>query len=200
MRREPAVEHADVDLALVERGAAIDDVAAGDVVVLAMHFGVVLPQLLAGARVDRVGDAPRSGRIHHAVDDERRGFEAAVGRGLELPREAELGDVLVVDLIERAEALLVIVAAVRQPVLVARLERSQRRVVHRRLLLGGSPRNAGDDGDGDTSGKRTDHGMLLGGFYGNSARWRAGACATVTYGQGAIRVFRQVEKISASFS
>jgi hypothetical protein len=156
-RGQPSVEHTDVDTALVERGAAIDDVTAGDVVVLAMHFGVVLPQLLAGARVDRVGDAPRSGRIHHAVDDQRRRLEAAVRRGFELPRETELRDIAIVDLIERTESLFVIVAAVRQPILVARVGRPQGGIVHRGFLLGGAEGDEGGDEGDDASGKRTVH-------------------------------------------
>ncbi len=133
-----------------------------------MHFGVVLPQLPAGARVDRVGDAPRSGRIHHAVDDERCRFEAALRCGLELPGESELRDVLVVDLIERAEALLVVVAAVRQPILVARLGRSQCRIVHRRFLLRRHQRDPCEREGDEASGKPAGHiRSLCGGFYGN---------------------------------
>ena len=143
---EPAVEHADVDATLIKRRAAIDDVTAGERVVLAMYFGVVLPELLSGLGVDGVGHAPGSGGIHHPVDHQRRGLEAAIGRRLERPRQAQLGGVGVVDLIERAEALLVVVAPVRQPVLVARVRLRQGRIVHRRgRLLCGNQANENDE-------------------------------------------------------
>jgi hypothetical protein len=156
---QTSIEHTDVDFTFVVRGAAIDDVAAGEVVVLAMDFRVVFPELLAGARVDRVGDAPRTRRIHHAVDHERRGLETAIGRRLELPGQAQFGDVGVVNLVERAEALLVVVAAVRQPVAAPRLRRRQGRIVHRTggRLLRRSECDGCDGDEGKGGDKVTNH-------------------------------------------
>ena len=103
-----------------------------------MYFGIKLPQLLAGLGIHGVDDAPRGRRIHDAIDDERRRLETAIGGRFKRPRQPELGGVGVGDLIERAEALLVVVTAVREPVAAPRLYACQRLVIDRcrRLLLG----------------------------------------------------------------
>src|SRR5689334_21925635 len=102
-RDQPAVERADEDLALVQRDAAVDDVAARLLAVARRDLGVERPQLLAGARVDRVDHAPRRGDVHDAVDDQRRGLDAALGLEVVGPRQPELLDVLAVDPVELAE-------------------------------------------------------------------------------------------------
>jgi len=60
-RREPAVDHADKDLAVVERHAAVHDVAAGARAADAIGLRVPAPQLLTGARVERE-------HVAHGVD------------------------------------------------------------------------------------------------------------------------------------
>jgi hypothetical protein len=115
-RDEAAIERAEDHLVLPHRDAAIDDVAAAVAGDLARHLRVVFPQELAAARLERVDDRVGAGRVHAAVDDDRRRLGAAVDVDLVVPGEAELVDVLVVDLVERAVALLVVSAAVREPV------------------------------------------------------------------------------------
>ena len=57
------------------------------------------------------------GHVQHAVDDQRRRFLAALGVEIEVPRELQVADVAaLIDLRERAEALLVVGAAVREPI------------------------------------------------------------------------------------
>jgi hypothetical protein len=97
-RDQTAIEAADVDLALPHRDAAVDGVAAALTEVLAGNLGVEGPQSLAGARIERVDDAPGAGGVHHAVDDDGRGLVAGVD-----PRQ-------------RRMPLLVVGAAVAHPV------------------------------------------------------------------------------------
>ncbi len=115
-RDETAVERAEEQLAFVRSDAAIDGVAARLHAGFARHFRIVLPQQLAARGVDRLHLAPRAGGIQHAVDDQRRGFLAAMRVEVDEPREAELLDVAGVDLRERREALLRVRAPVREPV------------------------------------------------------------------------------------
>ena len=157
-RHQPPVEHADVHTPLVEGRAAVHDIAARQLVVLAVHLGVVFPQLLTGPRIDRVGDAPRPGGVHHAVDDQRRRLETAIGPGLERPGQAQGRSVGVVDLVKRAEALLVVVAPVRQPVLASRLHPGQGSIVHgSRGLLRGDKGRPHDGQSGEGSDERANH-------------------------------------------
>src|SRR5262249_11110491 len=130
-RHQPAVERAEEELALVDRYAAVHHVAAGEPAVAPRHLRVERPKYVAGARVDGVYDAPRAGREQHAVDGERGRFDAALGAEVDAPLEAELLDVAVVDLVERAHALLVVGAAVGQPVADVAARRAQARVVDR---------------------------------------------------------------------
>jgi hypothetical protein len=51
---------------------------------------------------------PRGAEIHHAVNDDRCGFLAAVERNICKPGEAEIIDIVDPDLLERAVALLVV--------------------------------------------------------------------------------------------
>src|SRR5690606_32468187 len=95
---------------------AVDHVAAGLGRDFARHFRIVLPQRLAGCPVVGLHFAPGGGDVDRAVDDERRSFLAARGVEVGEPDEAELADGLGTDLVERAVALLGIVATVRDPV------------------------------------------------------------------------------------
>ncbi len=115
-RDEAAVERSDDDLAFVHRGAAAHDVTADEAAPLGWHLRVVLPQLRAGARVERIGDGPGGRQVHHAVDDDGRAFDAALGVEVVVPGETELAYVAFVDLLERAVTLLGIGAADGEPV------------------------------------------------------------------------------------
>ncbi len=99
-RNQTSVERADVDHSLPDRDAAVHGVATAVAAPLAGHLRIVAPQLLAVLRIEGVHDAPGRRRVHHAVDDDRRGFEPAVGAGRDGPREAELLDVGRVDLLQ----------------------------------------------------------------------------------------------------
>jgi hypothetical protein len=79
------------------------------------QFAPVFPDLIAVDRVDRQHTGTRAHHIHHALCDDRRGFRCA-GRQAARPRHLELADVALVDLIERAEALLVVGPVDHQPV------------------------------------------------------------------------------------
>ena len=60
--------------------AAIDDVTASTRAKALRHLRVILPKLFSGFRIERIDDAPRASRIHHAVDNQRRSrgfFEVA---------------------------------------------------------------------------------------------------------------------------
>src|SRR4029453_1086746 len=116
-----------VDTSVVQRDAAVHDVAARARAHLAGHVRIEAPELPPGARVEREHHAPRSRRIEHAVGDDRRGLESAVGAGRIAPGEPELRDVVLVDLVERAVALLARRAAVQRPVFFARLRLAARR-------------------------------------------------------------------------
>ena len=96
-RDEPAVERAEVYLALVEGDSAIDGVAADGANIGAGYFGIEGPQDFAGPCIERIRDAPLAGGVDHTVGDEGRRFEAMCGTELSAPEQAELADVLFVD-------------------------------------------------------------------------------------------------------
>ena len=115
-RDQPAVVRRDEDLALPERDAAVDHVAAALVAVGAIDLRIERPQALAGARVNRVHDAPGGGDVHDAVDHERRRLDPARGLEVVRPDESEVLDVARVDLPEPAEPRLGVVEPVARPV------------------------------------------------------------------------------------
>ena len=53
-------------------------------------FGSYFQSSCAGGGVQRKNFAPRGGEIHHAVDDEWRGFLSAMRVEIEVPGQAEL--------------------------------------------------------------------------------------------------------------
>ena len=114
---QPPVIGADEDLALVQGDAPVHDVTASPVALVARHLGIEGPDLLAGAGIDGVDDAPRRAHIHDAVDHDRGRLDAA--RRLEVvgPRQAEVLDVAGVDLVELAEAGLAEIETDGRPVL-----------------------------------------------------------------------------------
>ena len=114
-RDDIGVERRAEDLAVIERGTAVDDAAADD----ARHLGRIvdlgLPDLLAGLGVDRHRRAV-GGHIKDAVVDERLRFLAAIVVVAVVPHRNQILDVVFVDLVERAEALQIVAHAVVQHV------------------------------------------------------------------------------------
>ena len=82
---------------------------------LAGTLRLILPQLLARGAVQRLHHRPGLHHVHHAVVDDGDAFGVPRAHAAR-PGHAELAHVLLVDLLERAEALRVIGAAVHQPV------------------------------------------------------------------------------------
>ncbi len=115
-RHHRGVEGAEEHLVAIDRGAAVDHVAArADVVGQAVVVG---PQALAGLRIE--GEQPRvgGGHVDHAVADDGLGLLAAlflVAEGVR-PGRGQLEHVVGVDLLERAPALGVGAHAVLQHV------------------------------------------------------------------------------------
>jgi hypothetical protein len=114
---QPPVIGADEDLALVQGDAPVHDVTAAAVTLVARDLGVEGPDLLAGAGIDGVDDAPRRRDIHDAVDHDRGRLDAARRVEVVGPREAEVLDVAGVDLVELAEAGLAEIETDGRPVL-----------------------------------------------------------------------------------
>ena len=110
---QPVVEHAE---AAVHRAAAVGEARR-------RQLAAVAPDLTACVVV-------RAGHVQHAVDEDRRRFEAAERLGLEAPLRHETVHVLRRDLRERTVALAAVVAAVHQP--------------SRRILQAGDERVAGN--------------------------------------------------------
>ena len=214
-RDQPAIEGADEDLALVERDAAVDDIAAGPVAQLARHLRVVGPQALARARIDRMDDAPRGRDIHDAVDNERRGLDAAGGFEVVGPFQAESLDVVGGDLRERAEARLGVVEAVGGPVprrrrvradaAAVNLGRHRADTVGRRLLSPAlregllsrcSTEEYGEgDRDGGYDGRGTVDGLLL---LTDVAVRSAGCSALPLLAQEVLELFHQLFRVELS--
>jgi hypothetical protein len=118
-RSQPSVERAGKYLAVVERHAAVDHVAAALVADRARHLRVEGPQAATGTHVDRVHDAPRRGDIHDTVDHQRRRFNAPFRLEIVGPDEAELADVAGIDLFQATETRLRVIETIGRPVLRA---------------------------------------------------------------------------------
>ena len=95
---------------------AVDHIAAGLHRCLSGNLWVVFPQRLTGNHVQGIQLGPGTGGVHDAVNHERRCFQPALGTGLVDPRQPQLTDVLVADLIERAEPLLLVGPPVADPI------------------------------------------------------------------------------------
>ena len=104
-RDELGVERAEIDEIAVERGAAVDDVAAGQDAL--GQTGVIFPLLVAGLGVDGVEPAIGAGDVDHAVMDQRLTLLPALllAAERERPGGRQTFDVRLVDLLQRAEAL-----------------------------------------------------------------------------------------------
>ena len=116
-RHQATIERADVDGAFPHRHAAIHGVATGIATPRTGHLGVEGPERLAGLGVECVHHAPDAGRVHPAIDDDRRRLQPARRPCCIGPGEPELAHVARVDLVERAVTLLVVSAPVCEPVL-----------------------------------------------------------------------------------
>lgn len=102
---------------MVPRGnSAISHVAAGIDAEFTVHLRVISPEQPAGSRVIGFDQAPRRRHIHHPIDDQGRRFLSSVGVEIRKPSKAQLLCILVVDARQRAEALLIVGAAIGEPV------------------------------------------------------------------------------------
>ena len=115
-RDQASIERADIKLAFPDGDAAIHYVAAGARSPLRRDVWIVRPQTRASRGVQREDFAPRGGKIHYSIDDEGRGFLTSVCVEIEIPRKAKVAGGVVVDFVERTEALFTVSAAVSQPV------------------------------------------------------------------------------------
>jgi hypothetical protein len=80
------------------------------------NVGVVLPELPARHRIDRMNHAQADGKIDHAVHCQGNRGRAVRAGQIPGPGQAQLADVDAVDLLQRAEVLLGVGAAIRGPV------------------------------------------------------------------------------------
>ena len=103
------------DLVLVERDGA-HQVGPAPLGILA----AVLPDDVAGPRVERLQDVSRIGQVHHAVMDQRRRLHASRFHRPH-PGEPQLVDVVRCQLVERAVAVAVRRPPPRQPLLAWRI-------------------------------------------------------------------------------
>jgi hypothetical protein len=115
-RDQPAVDRADIHLALPHRDAAIDHVAAGMDRLAADHLRIIFPQHPPRSGIERHHLRPGGGGVHDPVDHERRRFLPAGRIEIDHPGGLQPRYRLFVDLVERAEARFGIAAAIGQPV------------------------------------------------------------------------------------
>src|SRR6202011_811513 len=115
-----------IDFAVPERDTTISDVATALDPGVSRHRRVEGPYLPSAGRVERKDLAPGARDIHDTVNDKRCRFLDAMGRTqVVVPRQLQLPDTLRVDLLQRAEPLLVVGAAVSQPVGAVRIRSSE---------------------------------------------------------------------------
>ena len=145
---QTAVDRRDVHLALPNRDAAVDQVAArisrGREIV---RLGIVAPQFAAGRRIDRVHVTPGARGIQDAVDDDRRRLLAALrGSEIVVPGEAQVLDVAGIDELQGRVIAAVLVAPAGEPVLRFRIGRTAGARRRRRPAPGAAPdANAASD-------------------------------------------------------
>ena len=138
-RDDVGVERGAEDLAVIDGGAAVDDAAADDARRLRRIFDLGFPDLLAGLGVDRHRGAV-GGDVEHALVDQRLGFFAAIVVEAVVPHRNQVLDVILVDLLERAEALQVVAHAVVED--VVRVGGALRQLVRRLRHRGRRKKNA----------------------------------------------------------
>ena len=127
---ESPIDGAEVHLAVPRCDTAVHYIAARIHAPLARHLRIELPQFLARLRVVRVELAPRGGDIERAVDDDGRGLLPAARIEVAEPREPQLRDILRRDLLQRAEALLVVIAARGHPLARVLIRSGHPRGIH----------------------------------------------------------------------
>src|SRR5437016_4222336 len=115
IRDDVGIERSAEDLAVVDRCALIGDAAADHARCLRRPIERLFPDLLTGSDINRdrrlgVGD------IHHAVIDDRLRLLAPIVVEAKIPHRNQTLDGLLVDLFERAIALLVIAHAIGEDV------------------------------------------------------------------------------------
>ncbi len=146
------------DAVLVNGNAALADVVAFVGRVL------VVPELMAGARVDRP-DIVRHGEVQDAVDQDRRRLDAGVLSGLKGPGQAEIADVGGGDLGERAVAPSGVIPMKARPAIGRRM---QEQLVVDVLRLRGGHRGCGEkdcaEGEEDCGFRELHACMTLNGF------------------------------------
>ena len=118
-RNQAAIERPHIDPALPDSDPAVDHVATGVKALVALDLRVEGPLERARLGVEGVDLGPGRGGVEHPVDHDRRGLLAAIGVKLVHPGQAQRADIGGVDLVQGAEALLVIGPAVGKPLTVA---------------------------------------------------------------------------------
>ncbi len=116
-RDQPAIQRPNVNLSIPNRDAAIHHVATRVDVPLGRNLWVERPDARASCGIHGKHFAPRGRKVHHAIDNQRRRFLPAVGIEIDIPGQPESIHSLVIDLFERAEALLAVRASIGKPVL-----------------------------------------------------------------------------------
>ena len=116
-RDQRTIEHPLINPAVVHRDPAIGGGTADALHYGARNLGVPAPFQLAGARIDGEHHVPAQAAIHHSVRNQHGSFHAGTSGRLCFPGpgEAEPLHICGVDLLQRAEMRLGIVAAVSQP-------------------------------------------------------------------------------------
>src|SRR5439155_22810097 len=77
---EPAIQRTDVHAIVIKGRPAIDHIAAHELGVILGNFRIVGPELASRSRIDSVYDAPRTGRVEHAISHQGRRLQSAQGR------------------------------------------------------------------------------------------------------------------------
>ena len=129
-RCQSSIQRADINFPFVNGYAAINCVAAGACAVTVRDLRIPLPKLFARPSVQRENDAPTAGRVHHAIHNDRRGFQSAICVCVERPGQTQVFDGCIVDLLDRAEARFGIIAPVRHPIARTCADILQRNVVN----------------------------------------------------------------------
>ena len=116
-RHQSAIQRAQVQPALPGGQAAIDHVTAGIDAGMPRHLGVIAPFQRAGRGIQREHAAPGGRHIHHPIDDQRRRLlRPRIHRQIKMPGGLQARDIAGVDLLQRTEAMLIVGAAVGEPV------------------------------------------------------------------------------------
>ena len=105
-----------IDLALPHGNAAIDRAAASESRRLPIGVRVEIPLLIARGGIERIDLAEGTGGVHDAVHHDGRGLQATVGGGGIVPGDAQAGNRIDIDIVQRRIVLFAVTAACGQPV------------------------------------------------------------------------------------